>query len=140
MNFTILTPGEGNLASNKSDMVDGRFGGRREHSNTANAKDYTARTMTNVDKKENPVDETLRDVDDMSNTEEKKNEFTYQEKKMNVQAGNESVAIQSDSDKRPRMDEGSSAVQVPEVVEERVRKKANPWQYSSSDTYEGETR
>jgi hypothetical protein len=30
MNFTILGPSENQLAENKSDMVDGNFGGNRE--------------------------------------------------------------------------------------------------------------
>jgi hypothetical protein len=90
-------------------------------------------------KKENPVDETIRDVDDMVGASEKKNEFSYQEEKINVQKGNEAGwQTKSDPDNRPRMNEGSDAVQVPEVVEERQRKKANPWQYDTSSTYEGE--
>lgn len=144
MNFTILSPsgdgprGDTPLKENQSDMKDGRFGGLREHSNVADAKDYTKRTGKAPDKKENPVDETTRDIDDMSNTAEKKREFSYQENKMDVQKNNEGIAIQSDPDNLPRMGEGTDAVQVPEVVEERVRRKANRWQFDTSNTYEGE--
>jgi hypothetical protein len=144
MNFTILSPsgdgprGDTPLQTSQSDMIDGRFGGLREHSNVADAKDYTKRTGEAPDKKENPVDETTRDIDDMSNTAEKKREFSYQENKMDVQKNNEGIAIQSDPDNLPRMNEGTDAVQVPEVVEERVRRKANRWQFDTSNTYEGE--
>lgn len=135
----ILSPAENKIKDNQSEPTDARFGGHREHSNVASAKDYTARSSEDPQKEENPVDDAVRDVDDMSNTEIKKNEFTYQENKMDVQKGNEGTATQSDSDRRPRMDEGSDVVQTPDVIEERVRKKANKWQYDSSNTYEGET-
>lgn len=133
-----MSPGDHPVHDDQSSMTDTRFGGHREYSQVADAKDYTKRTGEAPNKKENPVDETIRDVDDMVGAGEKKNEFSYQETKMDVQKGNDVLAIQSDSDKRPRMEEGSDAVQVPEVVEERQRKKANKWQYATSDTYEGE--
>lgn len=135
-----MSPGDHPLTDDQSAATDTRFGGHREHSQVADAKDYTARTPTNVVKEENPVDETIRDVDDMTNAAEKKREFSYQEEKINVQEGNEGIAIQSDPENRPRMNEGSDAVQVPEVVGERQRRKANPWQYDTSNTYEGEIR
>ena len=141
MNFTILGPSDGQLKDNKSDMTDTRFGGQRQRlsQSVADAKDYTKRTGAAPNKKENPVDETIRDVDDMVGAGENKNEFSYQETKMDVQKGNEAGwQTKSDSDNLPRMNEGSDAVQVPEVVEERQRKKANPWQYDTSSTYEGE--
>jgi hypothetical protein len=151
MNFTILGPSEGNLSENKSDMTDARFGGQRKvvSKSVGDAKDYTKRTGTAPNRKENPVDETVRDVDDMSDVNDnfadptteraKKREFSRREETSNVQKSNEANwQVKSDPDNRPRMDEGSDAVQVPEVVEERVRKKANRWHYESSDTYEGE--
>lgn len=133
-----MSPGDHPVHDGQASMTDARFGGHREYSQVADAKDYTGRTPTNVTKKENPVDDVVKDVDDMTNSAEKKREFSYQEEKINVQKGNDVIAIQTDPENRPRMGEGSDAVQVPEVVEERVRKKANKWQYDTSDTYEGE--
>lgn len=147
MSFIILGPsgdgptGDKPLRENKSDMVDGRFGGQRKTvaTSVASPNDYTKRTGAAPNKEENPVDETTRDIDDMTNPNERKREFSYQEEKADVQKGNEADwQTKSDADNRPRMDEGSNAVQVPEVVEERVRKKANQWQYDTSNTYEGE--
>jgi len=145
MNFTVLSPsgdgpkGDTPIKDNKSNTSDARFGGHREHSTVADAEDYTRRTGVAPNKKENPVDDTARDVDEMTEAESRKREFSRREETSNVQKSNEAGwQTKSDSDKRPRMDEGSDAVQVPEVVEERVRKKANKWQYDSSDTYEGE--
>ena len=143
-----MSPGDHPLTDDQSAATDARFGGHREYSQVANAKDYTARSGDDPQKEENPVDETVRDVDDMSdvndNTDQvkypraKKREFSRRDETEDVQKSNESIAVQSDPDNRPRMNEGSDAVQVPEVVEERQRKKANPWQYDTSSTYEGE--
>jgi hypothetical protein len=75
----------------------------------------------------------------MANSEERKSEFSYQEKKINVQANNEADFITaSDSDRRPRMDEGTDAVQVPDTSELKQQKKANKWQFDTSNRYEGE--
>jgi hypothetical protein len=139
MNFTILGPSDNPVQNSKSDTTDGNFGGNREYSQTADAKDYTKRTGTASNKKENPVDITTKDIDDMADPNARKREFSYQENKEDVQKNNESGFItKSDSDNRPRMDEGSDAVQVPTSSDLRQRKKPNRWQFDSSDTYEGE--
>lgn len=139
MNFTILGPSDGQLKDDKSMLTDARFGGHREHSQVAADKDYTARTGNAPNKKENPVDETVKDIDEMTESESRKREFSRREETSNVQKSNEADwQIKSDSDNRPRMDEGSDGLQVPEIIEERVRRKANKWQYDSSNTYEGE--
>jgi hypothetical protein len=139
MNFTVLGPNDNPLSSDQSTPTDSRFGGHREHSKTAKAQDYTSRTGKSENKKENPVEETVRDIDDMANSEERKSEFSYQEKKINVQANNEADFITaSDSDRRPRMDEGTDAVQVPDTSELKQQKKANKWQFDTSNRYEGE--
>ena len=134
MNFTILSPNDTQLAENKSNITDGNFGGNREHSNTADAKDYTKRTGADPDKKENPED-TTKDIDDMTDPKARKREFTRREETSNTQKSNESVAIQSDSDRQP---DGSDGVQVPESPDRKQLKKANRWQYGSSSRYEGE--
>lgn len=134
-----LGPSDGQLAENKSDMTDGRFGGHREHSNVADAKDYTKRSGQAPNKEENPVDETAKDVDEMTEAESRKREFSRRAETQDVQQSNEAGwQNKSDSDNRPRMDEGTDTVQVPEVIEERVRRKANKWQFDTSNTYEGE--
>ena len=146
-----MSPLDHQLKDDKSSMTDTRFSGNREFTdNISSPKDYTKRATEVVTaKKENPVDETVRDVDDMSdvndNTDQtkhpraKKREFSRRAETQDVQQSNEADwQTKSDPDNRPRMDEGTDAVQVPEVVEERVRRKANRWQYDSSNTYEGE--
>lgn len=140
MNFTVLsTPNDSPIKDDKSTPSASNFGGHREHSKTAKEQDYTGRTGSAANKKENPVDESIKDVDDMSNLTEKKNEFSYQEEKINVQKGNEADwQTKSDPDNRPRMDEGTDAVQVPEAYDRKQLKKANKWQFDTSNRYEGE--
>jgi len=146
--ITLNPSGDKPIQDGKTEASDARFGGHREHSDVANAKDYTARSSDDPQKEENPVDETIRDVDDMSDVNEnfadkaaraKKREFSRRAETQDVQQSNEADwQTKSDSDHRPRMDEGTDAVQVPEAKEERVRRKANKWQYDNSNTYEGE--
>jgi len=136
MNFTILGPSDGQLQDNKSDTSDSNFGGNREYSQTAADKDYTSRTGNAPNKKENPVDETVRDIDDMANVESRKREFSRRDETSDTQKNNESVAIQSDSDRRP--DEDTDPTKVPEASSLKQGRKANKWQFDSSDRYEGE--
>ena len=77
--------------------------------------------------------------EELSTERAKKREFSRRDETSDAQQSNEADwQTKSDSDNRPRMDEGSDAVQIPEAITERVRKKANRWQYDSSNTYEGE--
>lgn len=141
MNFTILGPNDNPVQDSKSDTVDGNFGGNREYSQTSDAKDYTKRTGTAPNKKENPVDDATKDIDDMADPQARKREFSRREETSNVQKSNEASFItKTDSDNRPPMDESSDGVIEPDSTLPRQRKKANKWQYDSSSTYEGELR
>jgi hypothetical protein len=139
MNFTILTPNDNPLAENKSDATDTRFGGNREHSKTSKDQDYTRRTGKASNRKENPVDDTIRDIDDMTDPKARKREFSRREETSNVQKSNEASFIKkSDPDKRPRMDEGADAVRVPKASDLKQGQRENRWRYDSSNKYEGE--
>lgn len=143
-----LEPSEGQLAENQSDMTHSHFGGNRQTTDDLSSpKDYTKRATEKVTSKiENPVDETVRDVDDMSDindncasgTRAKKREFSRRAETEDVQQSNEGIAVQSDAENRPRMDEGTDAVQVPDATELRQQQKPNKWQFDTSNTYEGE--
>jgi hypothetical protein len=100
--------------------------------------DYTHRYGNAPSIEENPVDTAVRDIDDMSNLEERKNDFSQQEIRADVQKGNEGIGIQSDPENRPRMDEGTDAVQVPSSEYRKQLKKTNRWQFDKSEHYEGE--
>lgn len=101
----VLGPCDSPIQNDKSSITDTRFGGQRQviAKSGVSSTDYTKRSGVSNEKK-NPVDETTKDIDDLASLTERKNEFTYQEEKMDAQKGNESVAIQSDSDLRPQED------------------------------------
>lgn len=137
MSITILTPNEHPVRDGKSEPTASNFGGRREQSNTAASQDYTSRTGASPNKKENPVDETIRDIDDMTDPMSRKREFSYQDELSDCQKGNEADwRAQSDSDNRP--DEEDDPVRIPEAINRRQYRKANKWQFDSSNRYEGE--
>ena len=97
-----MSPLDHPIGDSKSDMQDNRFGGHREYSQVGNAKDYTARSTEAPNKKENPVDDSIRDIDDMTDSYQRKREFSYQEEVSNIQKGNTAEwREQSDSDRRP---------------------------------------
>ena len=79
-----------NISSDKSSIKDSRFGGKREHIVNSPSDDYTKRTSSFSDIKENPEDVPM-DIDDLVNTMEIKSEFSYQTEKNKV--GDEKVAI-----------------------------------------------
>ena len=139
MNFTVLGPNDSPLKDDKSSATDARFGGHREYSQVSKVQDYTKRAGKAPNKKENPVEETTKDIDDMTDPKQRKREFSRREETSNVQKSNEAGwQTKSDSDNRPRMDEGTDGVQVPEASDLKQLKKANRWQFDSSNRYEGE--
>jgi hypothetical protein len=141
MNFTILGPNDSPVQNSKSDGVDGNFGGNREYSQTSDAKDYTKRAGSAPNKKENPVDKTVKDIDDMADPKARKREFSRREETSNTQKSNEAGFItKSDKDNLPRMDEGSDAVQVPEASVPKQHRKPNQWHLGTESVYDGEIR
>lgn len=134
---------------NSSDIMDNDFGGRRELSDATSDKDYTARTGGDQNKKYNPVDDTTKDIDDLVDPTARKNEFSYQENKMDVQKNNEaSFIIKSDVDNLPK--ENTDAFEPdpndPNFLIKRRRSKLKygfgDGQYSNNPNrgYEGELR
>lgn len=140
MNFTVLSPNDTPVKDSQSDMTDARFGGQRQKLNesVSDIKDYTKRTGTASNEIENPIDTAIKDIDDMANASEHKNIFTQEEIRSDVQKGNESRAIQSDSDNRPRMDEGTDGIQIPSSDYRGEMKKKNKYSFDSLPIYEGE--
>jgi hypothetical protein len=140
MNFTVLTPNDSPLMYNKSDATHSNFGGQRQklHIPVGDDNDYTVRKGDDPNTDQNPIDTSIRDIDEMSNLEERKNRFTQEEIKSNCQEGNDSLGIQSDPENRPRMDEGTDGIQVPSSVFRKQLKKTNKWQFAKSEHYESE--
>lgn len=103
MNFTILGPNDSPLAESKSDITDSRFGGNRAvTADISKAFDYTSRQGNAPSIKINPVDETSKDIDEMTEPQSRKREFSRRDETSDVQKSNEADFIsQADPDKRP---------------------------------------
>ena len=136
--MTVFSPYDNPVTESKSDMTATNFGGRREHSQTANGKDYTSRTNAAPDKIENPED-VVMDIDDLVNENEKKSEFSYQDVKSDCQKGNEdNFMTKSDAENRPVVGEGSDPVVIPDTGNVKRHRKPNQWQFGTESIYEGE--
>lgn len=138
-----FSPGDNPLSSDQSEAKDTRFGGHREHSQIGKAQDYTARTGGASNVKENPVDETIKDIDEMTDPKQRKREFSYQEDKADAQRNNEGGFIsETDSDKRPPED--TDAFEPDEKLRRsKIKGHFGSGQYDNNPNrgvYEGEIR
>ena len=139
MNFTVLSPNDNPVKDDKSSITDSKFGGHREHSDVSKSQDYTSRTGTNKTKKENPVEEVVRDIDDMTDPFQRKREFSRREETSNVQKSNEAdFIIKTDRENTPNMDEGSDPVRIPETDKVKAHRKPNQWHFGTESIYESE--
>ncbi len=76
MNF--FSPNDNPVQNSASDTTDGDFGGNREYTTGVQRKgqDYKKPVGGDVNSEENPVDETVRDIDEMTEPEARKREFS----------------------------------------------------------------
>lgn len=84
----VFSPNDNPLTTGQSDATDARFGGHRKITSTSKTQDYTSRTGASVDIKENPIEDVVKDIDDLSDSKQRKNEFSRQEELSDVQKGN----------------------------------------------------
>jgi len=140
----VMSPGDAPLSSDQSATSDARFGGHREYSKTAKDQDYTSRTGKAKNVKKNPVDDAIKDIDDMTDPNQRKREFSRREETSNTQANNEAGFItESDVDKRPSEDTDAF---VPDNTIKKHRSKLKgqfgDGQYDNNPNrgYEGEVR
>lgn len=110
----ILTPNDSPLAENASDMKDQNFGGNREVTTGVQrkAQDYKRPVGGDVNAEENPVDETTRDIDDMTDPKARKREFSRRAETWDRADHNKERFAESEPDNRPPED--TSAVVVPD--------------------------
>lgn len=73
-----LSPNDNPITDNAAELKDNNFGGNREYTKGKQVKDqdYTGRSCGSPNNKENPVDETTKDIDDMTNSEAREREFS----------------------------------------------------------------
>jgi len=111
----VLGPHDSPVSHSTTDLTDTNFGGARKvTAGIQNAADYTKRTNDLRDVKENPVDATTRDVDDLNDPQARKNDTTRQVKSFETGDLNTEYFHVSDLENKP-LDEGreDSAFQVP---------------------------
>lgn len=111
----ILGPSESQVSNPTNDLTATNFGGpRKVTAGIQNAADYTKRTNDLRDVKENPVDATTKDVDDMNDPFARKHDTKHQQDLMNANTSGDDNFIVSNLERKP-LDEGreDSAFQVP---------------------------
>lgn len=101
-----LSPNDNTLNDNISETSDSNFGGNREYTTGKQQKDqdYKKSTGGSVNIKKNPVDKTIRDVDDMANSEIRKREFSRREETQNPEDHNKEHFHITDPENRPEED------------------------------------
>jgi len=127
MNFTILSPSDNPVQNSQSDITDSNFGGNRQVTgNIAEAHNYTKPRGGASEIKENPVDETERDVDDAE-----------VDLKLRFQHSNEAdFIIKSDKENLPLED--TDPVIVPSAELPKRHRKSNQWNLNAKSVYESE--
>ena len=110
----ILSPNDSPLAGNASDMKDQSFGGNREVTTGQQQKtqDYKRPVCGDVNVEENPIDDVIRDIDDMTDPFARKREFTRRAETSDRKDHNKDRFPESEPDNRPPED--TRAVIVPD--------------------------
>ena len=102
----ILSPNDSPLSDNASDMKDKNFGGNRSTTTGVQQKtqDYKKPVGGSVDIEENPVDDVIRDVDDLSNSKTRKREFSRRAETQDPADHNKERFHEADTGNRPSED------------------------------------
>lgn len=122
----VLGPSDSPVSSSKSSMVDGNFGGNRSISaNTSKSQDYKSPGGGAPNRVENPED-VAKDIDEMTEAESRKREFSRREETSNRQKSNEADFIsKTDSDNRPSEDTDAFEPESDPVKVRRSKDKYN---------------
>ena len=102
----ILSPNDNPLKSSSNDIKDQKFGGNREFTTGTQQKkqDYTKSAGVSPNIKENPVEETTRDIDSMSDPKARKREFSRRAETADPADHNKEHFHESDPENRPLED------------------------------------
>ena len=138
-----LSPNDNQVVDNKADNFHTNFGGRRAVTKNKQVKDqdYTKPTQCAVDVKENPVDDVIRDVDDMTDAKARKREFSRRAETNDYADHNKEHFHTSEPKNRPLED--SDPVIVPDEKHHgpTIRNHFGSGQYNNNPnrgSYEGE--
>lgn len=141
----ILSPNDNQLADNASDITDSSFGGNREFTTGTQQKsqDYKRPVCGNSNTEENPVDETIRDIDDMTDPKARKREFSRRAETWDRSDHNKERFAESEPDNRPNEDTGGVIVPDEKFHGDRLKNQFGSGQYDNNPNrggYEGEVK
>lgn len=128
-----------------SSMQDNNFGGQRQFTTGAQVKeqDYTKKHGGAPNVKRNPVEDAVRDIDAMTETESRKREFSRRAETADHSDHNKEHFHETDPENRPPED--TSAVLIPDDKKhgDKLRNHFGSGQYDNypnRGSYEGELR
>jgi len=132
----ILGPNDNPVSKGKSDSIDGDFGGSRKVTKGRQRKtqDYKKPTETSVDIEESPVDTVTKDIDEMTDSKERKREFSKLADLASPADTNKDRFVEIGLDNKPHED--TSAVIIPDDKHRGAKIKG----HFGSGQYEGEVR
>lgn len=101
-----LTPHDNPVSSDPSELRDGNFGGNRQYTvgQQVKSQDYKSRNCGAPNIKENPAEETAHDVDEMTEMESRKREFSRRAETADHRDHNKEHFHKTDPENRPLED------------------------------------
>ena len=104
-----LSPHDNPVSSNASELRDGNFGGKRQYTTGKQVKsqDYTSRDGGASNIKENPFEDTAHDIDEMTESESRKREFSRRAEVADSRDHNKEHFHKTDPENRPPEDTGA---------------------------------
>lgn len=106
-----LSPNDSPL-EDTNELRDGNFGGRREHTTGKQVReqDNTKRSLGAPNVKDNPSEETARDIDEMSEPESRKREFSRRAETFDRRDHNKEHFHKSDPENLPSEDSSNNII------------------------------
>ena len=101
-----LSPHDNTISSDNSEMRDGNFGGNRQYTTgtQVKAQDYKLRSGGSSNIKENQAAETSHDIDEMTESEARKREFSRRAETSDPKDHNKEHFHKTDPENRPSED------------------------------------
>lgn len=127
----ILTPNDNPVSGDAGEMKDQNFGGNRKFTTGVQqkAQDYKRPVPGNSNSEENPVDEVVRDIDDMTDLNARKREFSRRAETADHSDHNKERFHESEPDNRPEEDTRGVVVPDEKFHGDRIRNHFGEGQY-----------
>lgn len=140
----ILGPNDNQVKNSKSDAVDGDFGGSRKVTTKKQRKtqDYKKPTESAMDMEKNPVDEVVKDIDEMTDSKERKREFSKLAELSDPADHNKERFHEIDGNNKPLEDNSATIIPDGSYTGSKIKNHFGSGQYNNNPNrgYEGEIR